>query len=383
MSFSLLNILGFVILAQLAFLSLFLLTHHKGKGEANKLLGLLFLLLVLNVLDGLLFFNGIYLSHPDYALLEESFTLLYGPIVLLYTRKIIYKDYNMKPLHLLHLIPFILTTIFFILNYHSLDTASQKAIIYKLQQFKGPMNYYYIIILTNIHILIYLLISKRAVNTYREILKHKFSSIEPVQFSWLSFMINSFLGLLFISLMTTVIASFIPAFAEILLTASVLFIFYFINRVLYKGLSEPHLFSGIRRGEIQQANQKYLGSGLSSEEQITIKTRLEKKMQDDKLFLDPSLTIDALASYINTTSKKLSEVINGSLKQNFYEYINSWRIAHAKRLMASDDDQLTILEILYQSGFNSKSSFNAFFKKSEGLTPTQYRKKIQQMGSDS
>ncbi|MDX1629012.1 MAG: helix-turn-helix domain-containing protein, partial [Fulvivirga sp.] len=75
--------------------------------------------------------------------------------------------------------------------------------------------------------------------------------------------------------------------------------------------------------------------------------------------------------------------INGSLKQNFYEYINSWRIAHAKRLMASDDDQLTILEILYQSGFNSKSSFNAFFKKSEGLTPTQYRKKIQQMGSDS
>ena len=63
-------------------------------------------------------------------------------------------------------------------------------------------------------------------------------------------------------------------------------------------------------------------------------------------------------------------------EQNFFEYINAYRIEESKKLLAQQENaKITILEILDKAGFNSKATFNTFFKKIVGLTPTQYRKK--------
>jgi len=71
----------------------------------------------------------------------------------------------------------------------------------------------------------------------------------------------------------------------------------------------------------------------------------------------------------------LSQVINTCFNQNFFDFINSYRIKDSRRLLSEQDpDKKTIIEILYETGFNSKSVFNTAFKKHTGMTPSQFRK---------
>ncbi len=75
--------------------------------------------------------------------------------------------------------------------------------------------------------------------------------------------------------------------------------------------------------------------------------------------------------------KLLSQAINEGLGKNFFEFINRYRIEEAKRLLTDPaDKKITVLEVLYQVGFNSKSSFNTVFKKQTGLTPSEFKKKV-------
>jgi len=71
-------------------------------------------------------------------------------------------------------------------------------------------------------------------------------------------------------------------------------------------------------------------------------------------------------------SLPLSQIINESKNINFYDYVNSYRISEAKDLLSSNCDK-TILEILYEVGFNSKSAFNTAFKKFTSVTPSKYK----------
>jgi AraC-like DNA-binding protein len=103
---------------------------------------------------------------------------------------------------------------------------------------------------------------------------------------------------------------------------------------------------------------------------------LEQKMKTDKPYLDPQLTIDELASAINCSRHHLSQAMNERLSHTFYDYINQYRVAEAKALLA-DPARAShkIAAIAFDAGFNSISTFNDVFKKIAGQTPTQYRKK--------
>lgn len=99
-------------------------------------------------------------------------------------------------------------------------------------------------------------------------------------------------------------------------------------------------------------------------------------MAKQEPYLNPELTIQDLASQLDIDVRELSLLINHYLNQNFYDFINQYRIDKATQILKNPEQQkLTILEILYQIGFNSKSSFNTSFKKRTGLTPTEYRKR--------
>lgn len=99
-------------------------------------------------------------------------------------------------------------------------------------------------------------------------------------------------------------------------------------------------------------------------------------MASNKPFLAPELTLDQLALQLSLRPRVLSQVINDRLGQNFYDFINRYRIQEASRLLTNPKDRkITILEVLYEVGFNSKSSFNTLFKKYTGLTPSEFKKK--------
>jgi AraC-like DNA-binding protein len=114
---------------------------------------------------------------------------------------------------------------------------------------------------------------------------------------------------------------------------------------------------------------------LNREEKEKINS-LNTFMSEEEPFLDPSLTIYELSKQIGFPAKELSLLINHDLNQHFFDFVNGFRIRKAMEILADPDKkELTVLEILYEVGFNSKSSFNTAFKKYTQLTPTEYRRK--------
>jgi AraC-like DNA-binding protein len=105
-------------------------------------------------------------------------------------------------------------------------------------------------------------------------------------------------------------------------------------------------------------------------------------MEQEKTFLECDLNIGDLASMLNTTFHKLSQVINESFSQNFYDYINSYRIKEVKKRMKSpESDPYTIMSLAYDCGFSSKSSFYNAFKKNTGITPGEFLKRVKEIRS--
>lgn len=110
---------------------------------------------------------------------------------------------------------------------------------------------------------------------------------------------------------------------------------------------------------------------LMSDAEINIALDIiEKGMKEEKWFLNPSLSLREFAENLNISSNKLSWLLNERMGQNFNEYINSFRLENFKQNAINPaNSHLTLLAIAYESGFNSKTVFNVFFKKTEGMTP--------------
>ncbi len=113
---------------------------------------------------------------------------------------------------------------------------------------------------------------------------------------------------------------------------------------------------------------------MTDEKVSELKEKLTSLMELEKPYLNPELTLKDLAVQFGITRNQLSYLINTSLNSNFYLFVNEYRVSHWKGLMQKDEKkQFTILAHALDSGFNSKSSFNAIFKKLTGLTPSEYR----------
>lgn len=122
----------------------------------------------------------------------------------------------------------------------------------------------------------------------------------------------------------------------------------------------------------EDSNKKVL---LSQREVEQVLPLLSQLVEDQKVYLDSSLSLRSLAEQLELGPNKLSWLLNEHLGQNFNEYINAFRLEAFKVLALDPRNQhLTLLAIAYDSGFNSKTVFNAFFKKREGITPSAWVK---------
>lgn len=115
---------------------------------------------------------------------------------------------------------------------------------------------------------------------------------------------------------------------------------------------------------------------MSAAESKIVLKNLSKEMQEGKWFQDTSLSLRKLADKLNISSNKLSWLLNEKMGKNFNDYINSLRLESFKaKALDPRNSHLTLLGLAYDSGFNSKSVFNTFFKKMEGMSPRAWVKK--------
>ncbi|WP_375334261.1 tetratricopeptide repeat protein [Flagellimonas sp. C4] len=121
--------------------------------------------------------------------------------------------------------------------------------------------------------------------------------------------------------------------------------------------------------------KKYKQALLNTKEVTRYSKELKQIMMDYKLYLNPDLSLKDLASYLDLPANYVSQLLNLGFQKNFSEYINTFRINEFKeRILLEENKGLTIMAIAYDSGFNSKTVFNTFFKKIEGVTPNAYLK---------
>jgi AraC-like DNA-binding protein len=115
---------------------------------------------------------------------------------------------------------------------------------------------------------------------------------------------------------------------------------------------------------------------ISDAEASQIQSLIIKHLETDKPYLKSDFSMHDLCSHLNTSRRKISYVLNDVMEKNFYGVINEYRIKEAEELLTRDEMNQMKIEVLGEMvGFQSKSSFNACFKKVTGMTPSEYKMK--------
>jgi len=370
------DILFLLVLFLLLFISIFLFTSDKGKRTSNILIGSFFLVLCLNLTDSFLLLKRVYFQYPAWALWGSNLLLLCGPFIFLYTQSVVYKDFDFTKRKLFHFIPFLVFFGVSEISYLATGYGNQIEILNKIIERKIPAAVYIGSFIIYAHFFSYLFVSLRLVKKYELAAANQYSAAQKVTLSWLKTTIWFFLGLMLVSAINSYLSFQSITQAYFVLSFMIFLLLLFIIFMLFKALRNPGIFSAWNEKEIEEAIQapKYISPAQDNEKQLILE-QLQKHMQSVKPYLEPELTLDELATQLSVKPKMLSQTINELLRQNFFEFINHYRIEEAKRLLTNPKDKkITVLEVMYEVGFNSKSSFNTIFKKNTGLTPSEFKK---------
>jgi len=143
--------------------------------------------------------------------------------------------------------------------------------------------------------------------------------------------------------------------------------------IAYMGFWQKPVFAGKPVQDLLPG-QKYATSMLTEGAKSAIEKKMAFFLEEEQVFKENELRLDDLAAYLDITRHQLSQVINERHQINFFELINSYRVRYVQELLQhSDYDHYTIQQLAFESGFNNKASFNRYFKKETGLTPSAYR----------
>jgi AraC-like DNA-binding protein len=231
-----------------------------------------------------------------------------------------------------------------------------------------------------------LCITRRLI-AYRKQLKNVFSNNDDKELHWLNWlMFVAISGWLF-SLATLFSSNLLDNFLFNIRTESMLSLLL-IWGLAHFGLQQKPVLSEYNENatinltsENENDNEdsivltppmKYQRSALDTEQSNRIANKINDIMRKDKLYLDSSLSLQKLASYVSISPNYISQTLNETLSTNFFDFINQWRIEAAKPKILANQD--TVLNIALEVGFNAKSSFYKAFKQETGQTPSEFRK---------
>ncbi|RNL89840.1 AraC family transcriptional regulator [Sinomicrobium pectinilyticum] len=339
--------------------SAFLFSVKGNKRLPNQIFAT-FLLITAFDLTGLFLIDGS-AKYLNFQILKSASSLLQMPAFYLYVLSVCYSDFTLKPKHLLHTGLFFLFLLILKINSYS----NQSLLILRIV---GEVQYF-----------AYIVAIFFALKKYKTIYLENYSNPDYTNYKWL-FQATVIFCIAHVFVLVKLGAHYfhndqhLLQYIYILISISALSVIcWFVLKALYS----PYLFTGVRAAlkPIKSTTDKYKTTAekdIASNEAIK---RLTFYMENEKPYLDFELTLQKLASQFGMQEKELSILINQYLGKHFFDFINEYRIEEAKRILGNPHNEaLTILEILYQVGFNSKSSFYTAFKKETNQTPTSYRK---------
>jgi AraC-like DNA-binding protein len=361
------QIIALITAVLLVIFSGFLLTVNKER-KPNRLLLFIFLVINAAYLIGFLVISNL---KPHTTLIVSIFYLLhssgflFGPVIFLYTKLTVGAIYMIGIKDLIHLVPFCCALFYIFFTY---------GIFGDPNKIWNQTDRMIIDLVLNLQVMLYVIFSLIEVKKYRNRLRNYYSSIEKLNFYWLSIVLYGFFFMWVADFINFILRRLFILPTEVhtfIVTLSILTNFIFAVLIFYEGFKRPQFF---HLPEQSEEKPKYEKSKLTKEENDLILNKLSAFMEKEKPYLDPVLTLSGLAKKVDASPRHLSQVINDSLNKNFYDFINSYRVNESlKYLAGSGNNRKTILEILYESGFNSKSTFYKVFKDLTGESPTGFK----------
>jgi len=374
MFFHILQLTGVIFCIFTSFLIWF--RFNKNNSLSGILLGAMLFLIGLCHSFYLLIIYGIINHFPYLYKVPAPINFLIFPLAYLYIRAVLYKEYKLRLLDALHLIPFLFIAINY-LPFYMMNLTDKAEYVYEItQNFElsyngqdGLFPEWVNILLRSISSIVYLIFQWHLIISFFR----KHASSNSRQFNlvkkWV-FHLTTIQTVYSIALLLLYLNSALVALAVI----SSLGNYAYIVSILVNGsflliacylLWNPHLLVGLPKLNLNKEKTRNI---------LPLKN-IHFMVQEQKTFLSPELTVHKLAKLIGVRSRKISDSIGHSNFENFNDFINHFRIAYAvDKINDGYLKKYSVDALSETSGFNSKNAFYQAFKKAHGCTPLKYNK---------
>ena len=348
------------------FLAFFFLINKKVNQRSNKLL-IWILLMAAFMLTG----RMVWLRYPEnwpaqISLIADTVVFLFGPLFLFYIKRLLFQDNGEVRIPLIHFLP---AAIHLTKSLYYLTLSHQEFV-----RLLWETHYLDYLITEGVAILlnlVYWIWGYKLVMIYSRKEKQHISNDQSITgfLRYFQFAIIICLIIWLISFINMIVFSrSIPVINYDSVWIAISLFTYVIG---YYSLKQPQIF------KIQESSLRKVTKRLSKNETEKLSEKLNQLMQTKKPYLNSHLTLFELATLLGTSQNNVSWLINEVHNQNFYDFINRYRIKEFKDKVSNNEHfHKTILALAMEAGFNSKSTFNKYFQSEMHISPSNYIKRL-------
>lgn len=413
-----------------------LLYARSGHRLANAIMAALVLATAGMLLQKLFIQLGVFQQYPQYSVVLNQLRFTWGPLLYLYALSMTGTKLSLRQSG--HFLPAIILITLNLVKFWQLDADQQRlfstylfnylnsdpgteAIIFEFMGdfWRALITNYFHLIFFIVQSATYCLLVLKLLKAHNQRLELHFSSLEKMNLRWLRSLTLAFLTILALLLLFNrlpLLFNYYDITFPLANAYAVLLVVLF-YAIAISALLQPSLISGVmqarnsepawtkRQGDkltpidedTLQANDlptspsvhtdnneadqegKYQHSKLSKEDANRFKIKLIEVMQAEELYLNCDLTLPELAKSVDLTAHQVSQALNGQMNQNFFSFVNSYRIDQARDILLDPETaSMPIVELAFEVGFKSKSSFYDAFKRATNMTPTQFKRAMKE-----
>jgi AraC-like DNA-binding protein len=371
---------------QAIFLSSLIYFHPKSDRSVNKFLALYIFWLSVPMFTSVVghFFTW------QYLILMDPFPLLAGPLLYLYVRS--FKEAITWQKAWPHFVLFVLYVIIDSRLFSLWIEQYPPGKIVPVEILHQPTSVLRVAVRMG-QMIVYAFLARRALRTYQRSISQLFSETSKVDLRWVRWLINGFLILVLLLLGFYLLALQNPEQVKFIILINTAALTPYLYIVTFKGATQPTLWQvqpGVHKEQIQEelleveqlevasvaVEEKDEKNALPAEKLNDIVAKTLAVMNHERLYLQSELTLQNIADHLKIPAYQVSQAINEGLNKTFYDLVNGYRVEEAKRLLRDPKSKNNkILAIAFDSGFNSKTTFNTVFKKFTGFTPSEFKER--------
>lgn len=366
-----------LVIQGLIFAALLFWRYFREKKVSDLLMALILLVMVYHRTAYTIGFMGWYDTFKNTKVNYYIFSLglVAGPLMYLYIRTVLVAPFKFRKVDWWHFLPVGLFIVYRLaILFHDAGQPDWNV------GYEGDWerNFHQIYVSPIMHqiqfssVLLYLAFSIQLFFQYRQKIRQFFSNTYKLELSWIQIFLTVYCFLFIYGEITDLIDALIVELSYAhkwwIHLFSAIAVVYFGVKAYFTDLTTLHQLT-FDVGEVVSAPLPESTRDYSRQ-----KEKLTRFMEEEKAYLQPDFTLKQLAEGINSSIHDTSEIINSGFNVNFNEFVNHYRVAEVKsRLLNPDNDHLSILAIAFDSGFNSKASFNRIFKQLTGQSPSQFK----------